>query len=94
MTLKGLVDQNYSIWNGEIAQANIEPSPNKVSFTVDGSTEDKTKTKFYKTSSLFGAQDTPGAKVKLDLDSHNKIDSPTMHANPEWSLTFVGTICS
>ena len=94
MTLKGLAEKNYSILNGEIAQTNIEPSPNKVSFTVDGSTEDKTKTKFYKTSSLFSAQDTPVAKVKLDLDSHNKIDSPTINANPEWSLTFVGTMCN
>ena len=46
MTLKGLAEKNYSILNGEIAQTNIEPSPNKVSFTVDGSTEDKTKKKF------------------------------------------------
>ena len=46
MTLKGLAEKNYRILNGEIAQTNIEPSPNKVSFTVDGSTEDKTKTKF------------------------------------------------
>ena len=83
MTLKSLAEKNYSILNGEIAQTNIEPSPNKVSFAVDGSTEDKTKTKFYKTSSLFSAQDTPVAKVKLDLDSHNKIDNPTINANPE-----------
>ena len=94
MTLKGLAEKNYSILNGEIAQTNRESSPNKVSFTVDGSTEDKTKTKFYKTSSLFSAQDTPVAKVKLDLDSHNKIDNPTINANPEWSLTFVGTMCN
>ena len=31
------------------------------------------------------------AKAKLDLDSHNKIDSPTTNANPDASLTFVGT---
>ena len=31
------------------------------------------------------------AKAKLDLDSHNKIDSPTTNANPDTSLTFVGT---
>ena len=31
------------------------------------------------------------AKAKLDLDSHNKIDSPTTNANPDASLTCVGT---
>ena len=31
------------------------------------------------------------AKAKLDLDSHNKIDSPTTNANPDASLTFIGT---
>ena len=31
------------------------------------------------------------AKAKLDLDSHNKIDSSTTNANPDASLTFVGT---
>ena len=46
MTLKGLADQNYRILNGVISQTNRESSPNKVSFTVDGSTEDKTKKKF------------------------------------------------
>ena len=49
---------------------------NKVSLTIDGSTEDKTKIDFYETSSLIGAQDTPVAEAKLDLDSHNKTDSP------------------
>ena len=43
---------------------------------IDGSTEDKTKIDFYETSSLIGAQDTPAAEAKLDLDSHNKTDSP------------------
>ena len=43
----------------------------------------KQKQSFSKTYSLFSAQDTPVAKVKLDLDSHNKIDSPTINANPE-----------
>ena len=43
----------------------------------------KQKQSFSKTSSLFSAQDTPVAKVKLDLDSHNKIDSPTINGNPE-----------
>ena len=36
--------------------------------------EIKKKT-FYETSSLIGAQNTPVAKAKLDLDIHNKIDS-------------------
>ena len=31
------------------------------------------------------------AKAKLDLDSHKKIDSPTTNANPDASLTFIGT---
>ena len=43
----------------------------------------KQKQSFSKTYSLFSAQDTPVAKVKLDLDSHNKIDNPTINANPE-----------
>ena len=43
----------------------------------------KQKKSFSKTSSLFSAQDAPVAKVKLDLDSHNKIDNPTINANPE-----------
>ena len=43
----------------------------------------KQKQSFSKTCSLFSAQDTPVAKVKLDLDSHNKIDNPTINANPE-----------
>ena len=55
----------------------MELSPDKVSFTIDGSTEDKTK--------------TPVAKAKLDLGSHTKVDSPTTNANPDSSLTFVGT---
>ena len=76
--------------NKEISQTNIEPYPDKVSFTIHGSTEDKTKIDFYETSSLIGAQDTPVAKARLDLDSHNKIDSPTTNANPDASLTFVG----
>ena len=46
---------------------------------------------FYETSSLIGVQDTPVAKAKLDLDSHNKVDSPTTNANPDASLTFVYT---
>ena len=49
---------------------------NKVSLTIDGSIEDKTKIDFYETSSLIGAQDTPVAEAKLDLDSHNKTESP------------------
>ena len=53
--------------------------------------EDKTKIDFYETSSLIGAQDTPVAKAKLDLDSHNKIGSPTTNANHDANLTFVGT---
>ena len=61
----------------------------KVSFTIDGSTEDKTKIDFYETSSLISAQDIPVAKAKLGFDSHNKIDSPTTNANPDVSLTFV-----
>ena len=89
MIFKGLIDQNYRILNNEISQANIEPSPDKVSFTIDGSTEDKTKIDLYETSSLVGVQDTPVAKAKLDLDSHNKVDSPTTNANPDASLTFV-----
>ena len=58
-----------------------------------GSTEDKTKIDFYfyETSSLIGVQDTPVAKAKLDLDSHNKVDSPTTNASPDASLTFVDT---
>ena len=69
----------------------MEPSPDKVSFTIDGSTEDKTKVDFYETSSLIGVQDTPVAKAKLDLDSHNKVDSPITNANPNAILTFVDT---
>ena len=91
MIFKGLIDQNYRILNKEISSTNIEPSPDKVSFTIDGSTEDKTKIDFYETSSLIGAQDTPVAKPKLDFDSHNKINSPTTNANRDASLTFVGT---
>ena len=71
MIFKGLIDQNYKIFNKELSQTNIEPSPDKVSFTIDRSTEDKTKIDFYQTSSLTGIQDTPVAKAKLDLDSHN-----------------------
>ena len=37
-------------------------------------------------SSLIGAQDTPVAKAKLNLDNHNKIDSPTTNASPDLSL--------
>ena len=62
-------------------------------FAINGSTEDKTKKKidFYETSSLIGAQDTPIAQAKVDLDNHNKIDSPTTNASPDVSLTFTGT---
>ena len=83
MIFKGLINQNYRILNKEISQTNIEPSPDKLSFTIDGSTEDKTKIDFYETSSLIDAQDTPIAEVKLGLDSHNKIDSSTTNANPD-----------
>ena len=88
MIFKGLIDQNYGILNEEISQTNIEPSPNKVSFMIDGSTEDKRKIDFYETSSLIGAQEIPVAKAKSDNDSHNKIDNPTTNANPDASLTF------
>ena len=91
MIFKGLINQNYRILNKVTSQTNIEPFPDKVSFTIDGSTEDKTKIDFYETSSLIGVQDTPVAKAKLDLDSHNKVDSPTTNANPDASLTFVDT---
>ena len=91
MIFKGLIDQNYRVLNKEISRTNIEPSPDKVSFTIDGSTEDKTKIDFYETSSLIGTQDTPVVKAKLDLDNHNKIDSPTTNASPYVSLIFIGT---
>ena len=42
MISKGLIKQNYRIFNKVISQTNIEPSPDKFSFTIDGSTEDKT----------------------------------------------------
>ena len=45
MIFKGLIDQNYRVLNKEILQTNIEPAPDKVSFTINGSTEDKTKKK-------------------------------------------------
>ena len=85
----GLIDQNYRILNKEVSQTNTEPSSDKVSFTIDGSTEDKTKIDFY--YSLISGQDTPITKAKLDLPSDNKIGSPTTNANPDASLTFVGT---
>ena len=44
-----------------------------------------------KPSSLIVVQDTPVAKGKLDIDSRNKVDSPTTNANPDPSLTFVDT---
>ena len=44
------------------------------------------QTDFYETSSLIGTQDTPVAKTKLDLDRHNKIDSPTTNVNLDASL--------
>ena len=91
MIFKGLIDQNYRVLNKEISQTNIDPSPDKVSFTIDGSTEDKTKIDFYETSSLIGTKDTTVAKAKLDLDDQNKIDSPTTNASPDVSLTFIGT---
>ena len=83
MIFKGLIYQNYRVLNKEIPQTNIEPSPDKVSFTIDGSTEDKTKIDFYE--SLIGAQDTPVAKARLDLDNHNKIESPTTNSSPDVS---------
>ena len=43
MIFKDLIDQNYMVLNKEILQTNIEPSPDKISFTIDGSTEDKKK---------------------------------------------------
>ena len=91
MIFKGLIDQNYRVLNKEIPQTNIEPSLDKVSFTIDGSTEDKTKIDFYETSSLIGTQDTPVEKAKLDLDNHNEINSPTTNAIPDVSLTLIGT---
>ena len=91
MIFKGLIDQNYRILNKESLQTNIEPSPDKVSVTIDGSTENKTNIDFYEASSLIGVQDTPVAKAKLDLDSHSKVDSPITNANPDASLTFVDT---
>ena len=62
-----------------------------MSFRIDGSTKDKTKIDFYETCSLTGAQDTLVAKAKLDLDNHNKIDSPTTNTRPDASLTFIET---
>ena len=46
MIFGGLLSKSYRILNKEISQANIEPSPNKVSFTIDGRTGDKTKKLF------------------------------------------------
>ena len=36
MIFKDLIDQNYRVLNKEILQTNIEPSTDKVSFTIDG----------------------------------------------------------
>ena len=83
MIFKGLIDQNYRVLNKEISQTNIDPFPDKVSFTIDGSTKDKTKIDFYETCSLIGTQDTPVEKTKLDLDNHNEINSPTTNASPD-----------
>ena len=67
MIFKGLIDQNYRILNKVISRTNIEPSPEKVSFTIDGNTEDKTKLDFYETSSIISVQDNPKAKAKKIL---------------------------
>ena len=85
MIFKGIIVQNYRVMNKEIPQRNIEPLPVKVSFTIDGSTEDKTKIDLSDTSSIIGAQNTPVAKAKLDLENHNKIDNPTTNASPDVS---------
>ena len=52
---------------------------------------EKQQKDFYETSSVIDAQDTPVAKAKLDIDSHNNTDSPTTNANPDISFTFLGT---
>ena len=79
MIFKGLIDQNYRVLNKKIPQTDIEPSANKVRFTIDGSTEDETKIDFYETSSLIGAQDL--RDNQKGPKQHPWWRSPTLHPN-------------
>ena len=71
MITKGLIDQNYKILVRENPQINIEPSPDKISFTTVGRNTDQ-ENKITNESLLFiVSQGTPVSKCKSSFTFKN-----------------------
>ena len=71
MITKGLIDQNYKILVRENPQINIEPPPDKISFTTVGRNTDQ-ENKITNESLLFiVSQGTPVSKCKSSFTFKN-----------------------
>ena len=71
MITKGLIDQNYKILIKENQQINTEPSPDKISFTCEGSNTDQEVAIINESLPLIVSQDTPVLKTKSNTTCKN-----------------------
>ena len=71
MITKGLIDQNYKILIRENQQINTEPSPDKISFTCEGSNTDQEVAITNESLPLTVSQDTPVTKTKSNTTCKN-----------------------
>ena len=71
MITKDLIDQNYKILIRENQQINTEPSPDKISFTCEGSNTDQEVAITNESLPLTVSQDTPVTKTKSNTTCKN-----------------------
>ena len=84
MITKALIDQNYKILIRENPQINIEPSPDKISFTTVGRNTDQENKITNKSLPFIVSQGTPVSKSKSSFTFKN-IESA------DESLTFINS---
>ena len=84
MITKGLIDQNYQILIRENPQINIEPSPDKISFTTVGRDTDQENKITNESLPFIVSQGTPVSKSKSSFTFKN-IESA------DESLTFINS---
>ena len=85
MITKGLIDQNYKILIRENQQINTEPSPDKISFTCEGSNTDQEVAISNESLPLTVSQDTPVTKTKSNTTCKNieSADESSTISNPQ-----------
>ena len=71
MITKGLIDQNYKILIRENQQINTEPSPDKISFTCEGSNTEQEVAITNESLPLIVSQDTRVTKTKSNTTCKN-----------------------